>query len=71
MDYSPLLDGEPRGAPFAAVNAHLRQEAQSNPVVAKRLVGSLSPTGSDPAEVATWVALARVIINLDEFVTRE
>jgi hypothetical protein len=29
------------------------------------------PTGVSPAEMATWTALARVILNLDETITRE
>ncbi len=30
-----------------------------------------SPAEASPAEAAAWTALARVLLNLDEFVTRE
>src|SRR5262249_53124051 len=29
------------------------------------------PSGVEGAELATWVAVARVLMNLDEFITRE
>jgi hypothetical protein len=30
-----------------------------------------APAAGDPAEAASWTMLARVLLNLDEFVTRE
>jgi hypothetical protein len=38
---------------------------------AAKLVGGHQPEGVSPAEAAAWVALARTLLNLDEFVTRE
>jgi hypothetical protein len=38
---------------------------------AAKLVGNHSPPGIPPTEAAAWVALARTLLNLDEFVTRE
>jgi hypothetical protein len=38
---------------------------------AGKLAGTGVPSDTPPAEVAAWVALARVLINLDEFITRE
>jgi hypothetical protein len=35
------------------------------------LLGKFGPTDVEPAEGAAWVALARTLLNLDEFVTRE
>jgi hypothetical protein len=43
---------------------------QANPDNAAKLVGSLELAKASPLEAA-WVALARTIMNLDEFVTRE
>jgi hypothetical protein len=45
--------------------------AQANPKEAARLAGSVSAQGAGPAETATWVSIARMLMNLDEFVTRE
>jgi hypothetical protein len=45
--------------------------AAANPAEAAKLPGSHKPDGVPPAEAAAWVALARTILNLDEFVTRE
>src|SRR5262249_50183829 len=48
-----------------------RQSAQANPDTAGKLVGQAAFAGADLAENAAWVALARTVLNLDEFVTRE
>ena len=47
-----------------SVGAALAEEAG-------RLVGPGPVGGADRAEAAAWVALARAMMNLDEFVTRE
>ena len=44
---------------------------RKNPEEARRLVGSYLAPATDPAEAAAWVVVARTIMNLDEFVTRE
>jgi hypothetical protein len=31
----------------------------------------LVPEGTNPAEAAAWVGVSRVLLNLDEFITRE
>src|SRR5262245_4615635 len=43
---------------------------RTKPDEAAKLVGQ-ALEGSDAAEAAAWVALARTLLNLDEFVTRE
>jgi mono/diheme cytochrome c family protein len=43
---------------------------QANPKEAARLAGSSAAAGL-PAEAAAWVVIARMLLNLDEFVTRE
>jgi hypothetical protein len=49
----------------------LWQACQSDSNAAARLLGETLPGGMEPAEAAAWVAIARTIMNLDEFVTRE
>ena len=36
-----------------------------------RLVGRHMPGNTTPDEAAAWVAALRVVLNLDEFITRE
>ena len=48
----------------------LLQACRASPEAADKLVGKAKPQGADPAEAAAWVALARTLLNLDEFVTR-
>src|SRR6185312_12099563 len=49
----------------------MRTLCRTNPREAARLAGKGVPGGGDAAEAAAWVALARTLLNLDEFVTRE
>ncbi len=44
---------------------------QADPEKAAKLAGPDLPAGADAAEAAAWTALARALLNLDEFVTRE
>jgi hypothetical protein len=44
---------------------------KAKPEEAARLVGKMKPANADVTEAAAWVALARALLNLDEFVTRE
>ena len=48
-----------------------RAQFQADPEAAGRLVGSQTPGAADHAELAAWTACARVLLNLDEFITRE
>ncbi|HEX7378250.1 MAG TPA: PSD1 and planctomycete cytochrome C domain-containing protein [Pirellulales bacterium] len=41
------------------------------PAAAEKVAMSNRPAGTSPTEAAAWTALARVAINLDEFITRE
>jgi hypothetical protein len=56
---------------LAKLYADLLANAKAKPDAAAKLVGIMKPTNADPAETAAWVALARTLLNLDEFVTRE
>ncbi|MBC7820271.1 MAG: PSD1 domain-containing protein [Planctomycetaceae bacterium] len=38
---------------------------------AKKLNGSITISGVSPDETAAWIATARILLNLDEFITRE
>jgi hypothetical protein len=49
----------------------LQQMCKSKPEEAAKLVGKMKVNGVEPAEAAAWIALARTLMNLDEFVTRE
>jgi hypothetical protein len=44
---------------------------REKPEAAARLAGNVKVAEVDVAETAAWVALARMLLNLDEFVTRE
>jgi hypothetical protein len=48
-----------------------RSACQARPEAAAKLVGKMKESGVEMPEVAAWVALARTLLNLDEFVTRE
>lgn len=50
---------------------HQRQTFAAAPSDADRVVGAFRPADMPPAEAAAWTTLARVAINLDEFITRE
>ncbi|MBI1388670.1 MAG: DUF1549 domain-containing protein [bacterium] len=45
--------------------------ARSNPDEANSMTGGVSPEGVKPAETAAWIACARTLMNLEEFMTRE
>jgi hypothetical protein len=49
----------------------LLKECRAKPDAAAKLIGPGKPAGVEVAEAAAWVALARAVLNLDEFVTRE
>jgi hypothetical protein len=49
----------------------LLRQCRSDPKAAARLAGPSNLSGVAGPEAGAWVALARTILNLDEFVTRE
>jgi hypothetical protein len=51
--------------------AQFRKLAANDPAGAAKLLGAHEPVGVPATEAAAWVALARTLMNLDEFVTRE
>lgn len=54
-----------------AVFTDFRELATKDPRAAQKLAGPTSPSSTPVADAAAWVALARTLLNLDEFVTRE
>jgi hypothetical protein len=51
-----------------AVNREFYRAHQDD---AKKLVSNTAISGSSPDETAAWIATARILLNLDEFITRE
>jgi hypothetical protein len=43
----------------------------THPDEARQLLGRHVPANTTPDEAAAWVAALRVVLNLDEFITRE
>ncbi|MBA4064286.1 MAG: hypothetical protein C0501_11355 [Isosphaera sp.] len=65
---------EPAAAEVArlvALQGDLAKLAAADPKGAAALLGKHAPAGVPVAEAAAWVATARAVLNLDEFVTRE
>ena len=58
-------------APFADLLATSRQWYAEREDEAKTTVGSYQSEGVPTVEAAAWVATARIMLNLDEFLTRE
>jgi mono/diheme cytochrome c family protein len=56
---------------LAKLLGQFRKLTASDPDGAAKLLGSHKPAGVAAPEAAAWVALARTLLNLDEFVTRE
>jgi hypothetical protein len=68
------LAREPTAAEAAELErlyATLLHQCESDPEAAAKLAGPTKPPGTSGPEASAWVALARTILNLDEFLTRE
>ena len=50
---------------------HQRKYYNGDETAARAVRGAANVTGSSPAEFAVWFSVARLLLNLDEFVTRE
>jgi mono/diheme cytochrome c family protein len=65
------LSREPTSLELSRLSAFLHEQRRSfvdNTEAAKELAGE---SAADPAETAAWVTVSRVLLNLDEFITRE
>ena len=49
----------------------LKESAELDRDSVEKLIGDYAPKETPVIEAAVWVAIARVLLNLDEFVTRE
>jgi hypothetical protein len=58
-------------AELARVHDSHRSLYAADPSLASALFEGDLPAGSSPTDAAAWVAVARTLLNLDEFVTRE
>jgi hypothetical protein len=47
--------------------SHYKAQAEA----AKKLLGGEPPAGVEAAEAAAWTATLRIMMNMDEFITRE
>ncbi len=59
------------GARLTKLLSQQRSEFAANLKEAERLTPPLVPVQADVQEFAAWTAVARVLLNLDEFITRE
>ncbi|HHK41223.1 MAG TPA: DUF1553 domain-containing protein, partial [Planctomycetaceae bacterium] len=55
---------------LAELLAEARQYYREHPKEAEALCGKRTAKNTEPSEQAAWVATVRVLLNLDEFVTR-
>jgi hypothetical protein len=65
----PPVDAEL--ALFEGLYNDAKQAFDANAAEAMKAVGSYLPPGATAGAAAAWVATARIILNLDEFITRE
>jgi hypothetical protein len=56
---------------FAELLSSARSWYDQHPSEAAAVVGAFQPEGVAPPEAAAWVATVRILLNLDEFLTRE
>jgi mono/diheme cytochrome c family protein len=56
---------------FGELLATSRQWYVAHPADTPAIVGPIQPASATPVEAAAWVATARIMLNLDEFLTRE
>jgi hypothetical protein len=56
---------------LAELLAAARDWYRSRPEEARQIIGADAATGAAPYDNAAWIATSRVLINLDEFITRE
>lgn len=54
-----------------ALHQELSELAKKDLAAANKLIGDYRPEHAKPHEAAAWVGVCRMLINLDEFVTRE
>jgi mono/diheme cytochrome c family protein len=58
-------------ADLKALLAKGREHYRGNAEAAKKIAGAESPAGVETSEAASWVVLARAVLNVDEVIMRE
>jgi hypothetical protein len=72
--FRSCLSREPSSAETRRLNQYLHQQLQgfeANPSEAEKVAARERPAGTTAPQAAAWTAVARVLLNLDEFITRE
>jgi hypothetical protein len=72
--FTCVLGREPTGLELSTLSAYLaaqRTRYVDNAEAAAVLSPASLPEGLSPADGAAWTSVARVLLNLDEFITRE
>lgn len=73
--YQLALARHPRWDEIAELEALFSEQlnlGRTHPEAARQLIGPPAPPeGMDNAEAAAWIGLARTVLNLDEFITRQ
>jgi hypothetical protein len=65
----PPMDSERQA--LGQLYARMLDRYQSDPAAAAKLIGETPPENVDASQLAACVAVARTLVNLDEFITRE
>ncbi len=65
------LPTDEESAELEKLHADAKVTFAAAPDSAKAAVGKFQPQGVSTADAAAWIATARIILNLDEFITRE
>lgn len=64
----------PNSSELARLRGYLQQQREhfaEDPIAAESFAIKPVPAGATPSEAAAWTAVSRVLMNLDEFITRE
>jgi hypothetical protein len=74
LTFRICLGRSPQPEEASRITTLLSQQMEGfrrSPADALKVIGPDIPAGMDIAQSATWTAVARALLNLDEFVTRE
>ena len=74
LAYKLCLSRDPSADEAATLTAYVdgqRKEFAGDAAAAKKVASDKLPVGVTPADAAAWTAVARVLLNVDEFIMRE
>jgi hypothetical protein len=72
--FRACLSREPTAEELVALSEYLasqRKRFSESDTSANMVAPARRPVGVNASEAAAWTAVARVLVNLDEFITRE